>query len=191
MPGTTLVVSKDDGRVVVAPGDQLVYEIVGTNTGRVIEPAALLTDTLPVEVTFVEASDGGTWDAATRTITWPRAAVKPGESLVRTVTVTVNEDVARPDEFTNFVTIVPEGVDPVDPTDPTVGCEAPGCASDTDRTEPVPVPPTEPTKPDTGINTGVPGVPNQPLWLVGLGAATLAGAVGAGTWLVTRRVRKA
>ena len=191
VPGTTLVVSKDDGRVVVAPGDQLVYEIVGTNTGRVIEPAALLTDTLPVEVTFVEASDGGTWDAATRTITWPRAAVKPGESLVRTVTVTVNEDVARPDEFTNFVTIVPEGVDPVDPTDPTVGCEAPGCASDTDRTEPVPVPPTEPTKPDTGINTGVPGVPNQPLWLVGLGAATLAGAVGAGTWLVTRRVRKA
>jgi len=48
-----------------------------------------ITDTLPTGVTFVSASDGGTFNGATNTVTWPPTSLTVPGSLCATRTVTV------------------------------------------------------------------------------------------------------
>ncbi len=57
------------------PGDALSWTIGYTNLGPEPSAGATITDTLPAGVTFVSASNGGTYDAKTRTVTWKLGTV--------------------------------------------------------------------------------------------------------------------
>ncbi|GIV87668.1 MAG: hypothetical protein KatS3mg055_0186 [Chloroflexus sp.] len=48
-----------------------------------------IVDTLPAGVTFVSASDGGTYNSSTNTVTWPATSLTAPSSLCATRTVTV------------------------------------------------------------------------------------------------------
>lgn len=81
----------------VAAGDLLTYQITVTNTGAgdlsVKDFVKSVTDTLPAGVTVIRISEGGVGD---RTIVWDLSSstrvLKPGESMVFTVDVKVNDD---------------------------------------------------------------------------------------------------
>ncbi len=86
-------VSKTDGRASAAPGDTLVYTLTISNVGLVAAPNVRITDTLPANVAFVSASNGGS--NAGGVVTWPVVTTLTiGSSLTRTVTLQVNNPIA-------------------------------------------------------------------------------------------------
>ena len=62
----------------VAPGDAITYTLAAFNTGRSPGEPVTLTDHLPDELDFVSATGGGTFDATTRTVTFPPVVTPPG-----------------------------------------------------------------------------------------------------------------
>ena len=91
--GTT---GNDAGDAALSVGDELTYTISYQNTE---DAAATVTiaDTLDKGLTYVDgsASKGGTYDEATRTITWTLADVAAGASGTVTFKATVNEDAVQ------------------------------------------------------------------------------------------------
>lgn len=86
-------VLKTDNTETVRPGDNLTYDITVGNSSRTSSVSdATVTDVLPANVTFVSATGGGSYDAATRKVVWNGVNLKPGEE--RTVQVTVRVDEA-------------------------------------------------------------------------------------------------
>lgn len=170
-PNTTLAIAKDDGITVARRGDTLTYQLVASNTGQVAEREAVIRDILPSELAFISASDGGTFDTSTRTISWEPAPIAAGASISRTVTVKVKADTAFLTEFTNIARISAGSVEP----DAADGCIAPLCAADTDKV------------PADQIVTGIPGGINT--LAIGTGLVLLVGAVAGGMWLVARHRR--
>ncbi len=85
-----LSVVKTDGVDVVAPGTALTYTLTVRNTGNQTATGVILTDTLPAGVTFVSASDAGTFDDSTRVVTWPGFELASGQQVTRTVNVTID-----------------------------------------------------------------------------------------------------
>jgi hypothetical protein len=55
------------------------YELVVCNDGAEARPGVEVRVTLPKEVTFVRATDRGTYDADARTVRWDLGPVRPGE----------------------------------------------------------------------------------------------------------------
>lgn len=88
-----VTVAKTDGVTDVKAGQQLTYRLTVTNSVAGSEPASgvILTDHLPGNVTFVSASDGAT--PVDGVLTWTDLTVADGTPVVKTVTVTVNDDV--------------------------------------------------------------------------------------------------
>ncbi|MGD2068970.1 MAG: FHA domain-containing protein, partial [Gemmatimonadota bacterium] len=93
---TTTVTSSADLRVEkVVPatatvGEQIVDTVVVTNDGPSEAAAVLVRDSLPDGVDFVGASNGGSYDGATRTVSWPTmGALAPGVTRRRSVTIQV------------------------------------------------------------------------------------------------------
>jgi uncharacterized repeat protein (TIGR01451 family)/fimbrial isopeptide formation D2 family protein/LPXTG-motif cell wall-anchored protein len=75
------------------PGDTLTYTLRLTNEGAVAGTPAKAVDELPPGVTYVagSASNGGVYDAATRTITWTELPeLAPGKVLDLTVKATID-----------------------------------------------------------------------------------------------------
>lgn len=66
---TDLNVTKT-GPAYAVPGEALTFTVTVTNTTAVPAAAYTVTDTLPAGLTYVSASNGGTYDSATRTVTW-------------------------------------------------------------------------------------------------------------------------
>jgi uncharacterized repeat protein (TIGR01451 family) len=64
------------------PGDPLSYTITVINTGDSPARGTVVTDVVSTDLENVVPLDGGVWNAATRTITWPAADVVPGTNLV-------------------------------------------------------------------------------------------------------------
>lgn len=128
-----LEVTKDDGKVVLEPGEQTTYTITVTNHGLGDEPSVTVVDTLPPHVTFASAGDGGTVSADGATVTWPKFALKAGASATRKYTVTVDADVPRPADLPNLVTVAGVGQQPPDCDD---AADKPRCADDIDETQP-------------------------------------------------------
>lgn len=54
------------------------FELEVTNPGSAIATGVQVVDTLPAGLDFVSASEGGTWDVSTRTITWRLNTIPPG-----------------------------------------------------------------------------------------------------------------
>jgi uncharacterized repeat protein (TIGR01451 family) len=108
-----LVVAKTDGLTTVRSGDALTYTITLRNTGRRGSAGIVLTDTLPLETTYLpgSASDGGRYDPATRQIVWTLDAYLPGgQDLERTYRVLVGDPLPLQTNYlTNTVTVDDDG----------------------------------------------------------------------------------
>jgi uncharacterized repeat protein (TIGR01451 family) len=67
-----LTISKTSNEILVDPGDTIIYTITYSNDSPVNVTDAVITDELPLGLTYVpgSASNGGTYDSATHTITW-------------------------------------------------------------------------------------------------------------------------
>ncbi len=119
-PRADVTVSKRDAGDPATPGEgELVYTLVYTNNGPSDADNVVVTDTLPDEVTFVDAQpeqDGGP-----NPLVWDVGPVVAGQGGSIAVTVTVKSWVTE--TFTNAVTIAtdtPESdVDNNDDTEPT------------------------------------------------------------------------
>ncbi len=71
-------------------GNTVIYDIGVFNSGPDAATNVLVSDTLPNELTFVSATNGGVWDPNTRTITWNIANLAANDGLSLSVTATVN-----------------------------------------------------------------------------------------------------
>jgi uncharacterized repeat protein (TIGR01451 family) len=89
-PVLDLRVTKIADRKFARPNQNVLYTLTIANFGTREPQGVVVTDTLPANLTFVSASDGGVWNAATRTITWTIAKVAYQQTLSRTVTAKVD-----------------------------------------------------------------------------------------------------
>ena len=76
-------------------GETVTYTInVTTGVETDTATGVVVTDTLPAGLTFVSATDGGVWDANTRTITWNVGNLASGNQFIATVTAEVTSEAA-------------------------------------------------------------------------------------------------
>ncbi len=107
-----------DNGLAVQVGDTLTYKIVYINGND--DPATVtITDKLDEGLDFVEASDGGTYDEETRTITWVLENVEGNTHDRVTFQATVNETALIKSEVENTAT-VQVGDDPAQETNTVV-----------------------------------------------------------------------
>ena len=85
----TITLTKTDGLATTTKGSTLAYAIDWT-IGNDDVPQLIVTDTLPAGLTFVSASNSGTYDSATRMVTWTYGPLAPGANGSEAVTVTVD-----------------------------------------------------------------------------------------------------
>jgi uncharacterized repeat protein (TIGR01451 family) len=80
---------------VVGPGCLLTYTIRAFNRGLSTEAPPILTDVIPLHTTFAWASDGGITRTASGStfVSWTLPLLSPGDGVVRTFAVQVEEDV--------------------------------------------------------------------------------------------------
>jgi uncharacterized repeat protein (TIGR01451 family) len=112
-PQDPVVVLRKTTSTHVMPGNRLHYNITYTNGGPADSQGARITDYLPANVTFVSATDGGAFDAGTRTVTWdlgtvPLNATGSVDLVVRVPSATAPGTViANRAEFTGILTVSP------------------------------------------------------------------------------------
>jgi len=109
---------KDDGKTVVKPGDDTTYTITVTNTSDTLQAQNVgITDPLPKELEFLNASDGGSYDPSNRTVTWDIGTLAAGAS--RSVTVTARIDAGLPSDASirNVATVTGPCTENCDATD--------------------------------------------------------------------------
>ncbi|MGB3515876.1 MAG: DUF4347 domain-containing protein [Elainellaceae cyanobacterium] len=102
-PQADLVVRKA-GPSDVLPGDEFTYNITVTNSGPNNATNVSLQDLLPDGLTFVSASNGGTYDAVTNTINWTPINLNNGNQVTYSVTVQAPATAGVTLENTAFVT---------------------------------------------------------------------------------------
>ena len=99
------------GKTTVSVGDSLTYTISYHNS-RNVKADVTITDVLADSLNFGSASHGGTYDPATRTVTWVLRDVAAFASDAVTLTVTVNEKAKQADDAAvvkNTATVVIPG----------------------------------------------------------------------------------
>ncbi|MAT41871.1 MAG: hypothetical protein CL609_05985 [Anaerolineaceae bacterium] len=112
-----LTITKDDGVVQVTPGEELTYTIVVANVGTQSATGVVVTDTLPIGVVFVSASDGGVYDDNTREIIWNLGELAGGGEITLTVEISVEDPFTGVNpEIVNEVIVEDDGSNGVDPT---------------------------------------------------------------------------
>ncbi len=79
------------GPAVVGPNEVLTYTFRVRNSAFTTDPPVWLTDTLPAEVTFLRAGDGGGLISGTGVVSWTLPPLGPGVELTRTLTVLVGD----------------------------------------------------------------------------------------------------
>lgn len=97
LSGATLTVVDQNGGD-VEPGDSLLYTLVLTNTGTGAATNVVVSDLMPESLTQIQPSDGGQFNAQTRTVTWNSSTTNGLASLeVGTPqTLTISALVATP-----------------------------------------------------------------------------------------------
>ncbi len=172
-----LVVDKDDGRRVVAPGDEVTYAIVVRNTGGGTAHGVVVTDELPGELGFVRGSHSPT-RAETGRVAWPAFDLAAGAARELSVTARVRQDVPAGTVVRN-VAAAPHPDD-----------RAPGDNADDDRDEvqrdedrPEPPDPVEvPEPPDDPPMTWLPRTGLAAASWTALGAGLVALGIAARWW---------
>jgi uncharacterized repeat protein (TIGR01451 family) len=100
------------------PGDTLTYTVTVRNVGTLPSDPTTLSDVLPDGVSFVSADGGGTYDSATRTVTWPVPALARDTDTVFHVVTRVGP-IQDDGQVMNRATIVdPPGFSPSIPLNP-------------------------------------------------------------------------
>lgn len=91
------------GTVVI--GDTVTYTLKLNNPYTVALTAALAQDKLTDALSFVSASDGGTYDAASRTVTWTLGTLQPGETRTLTLVTKVSATAVDGQMLSNSFTL--------------------------------------------------------------------------------------
>jgi len=89
-PGDPVVATTMTAPPTAAEGSTFSYTLGYTNLGPEPSASAKITNLLPAGLTFVSASDGGSYHAATRTVTWSLGTVPLNFTGERTLKVKVN-----------------------------------------------------------------------------------------------------
>ncbi|UQN07810.1 isopeptide-forming domain-containing fimbrial protein [Deinococcus sp. QL22] len=76
------------GPAFAKPTEAYTYTVTVTNTTAGAATNVTVSDTLPAGLTFVRASDGGTYNSANRTVTWTLASLAGNATKTLTLTVT-------------------------------------------------------------------------------------------------------
>ncbi|MBN1179570.1 MAG: DUF11 domain-containing protein, partial [Anaerolineae bacterium] len=101
LPDVEIWVVKSGSASPVTPGEVMTYSLTITNDGPSDAENVVVTDTLPVEVTFGSATPAP--DSSPNPLVWQLGTLAAGESRRILITVTVNADVTA--GFTNTVVI--------------------------------------------------------------------------------------
>jgi len=101
---TDLAIDKSDSSDPVNPGTNLIYTLRITNNGPSDSTGAVVLDTLPSGVSFVSATDGGTYDPGSHTVSWVIGTLAKDASTSVNITVKVNES-TPPGIITNTATV--------------------------------------------------------------------------------------
>jgi uncharacterized repeat protein (TIGR01451 family) len=101
---TDLAVEASASSHTINPGGNLTYTLHVTNNGPSDSTGALVVDALPNGVSFVSATNGGTYNSGSHTVTWVLGALVRGASTSVTVTIQVN-DPAPSGRITNAVAV--------------------------------------------------------------------------------------
>jgi len=107
---TDLAIDKSDSSDPVDPGTNLIYTLQITNNGPSDSTGAVVVDALPSSLSFVSATDGGTYDSSSHTVSWAIGALANGASASVNITVEVNES-APAGIITNAATVVANQLD--------------------------------------------------------------------------------
>jgi uncharacterized repeat protein (TIGR01451 family) len=86
-PEDPVVTLTKTGPVTARAGTEVSYKLEYKNLGPAAASTAKLVDTLPTGVSFVSASAGGTYDAATRKVTWNLGTVGVNAGGTRSLTI--------------------------------------------------------------------------------------------------------
>ncbi|HEY9808007.1 MAG TPA: DUF11 domain-containing protein [Halomicronema sp.] len=78
-----------------AIGENINFTLTVTNDGPATATNVQITDTLPPGLTFVSASNGGTYNSVTRQIVWNLASIVNGGNVPLTVQATVNNAITQ------------------------------------------------------------------------------------------------
>ncbi len=112
-PRDPVVTLLKSGPAEAQAGETIRYTLQYENLGPETASAAVVTDTLPAQLRFVSASDGGTFDSTTGRITWQVGDVPVGASdtLVLRATVRARNDpgtvIVNRADFTAPLTVSP------------------------------------------------------------------------------------
>jgi uncharacterized repeat protein (TIGR01451 family) len=101
---TDLAIDMSASPSAVYPGGNLTYTLQITNNGPSDSTGALVVDALPAAVSFASATNGGTYDSGSHTVTWVIGALARGASTSVSITVQVN-DPAPAGPITNAVAV--------------------------------------------------------------------------------------
>ncbi len=145
-----LVVDKDDGLTLVAPGQEITYTVEVRNTGPGDAHGVVVSDQLPDELDYLGGSEGVTYTEPD-TVTWPAFDLASGAARELTIVARVGPDVAPGTVVHNTATAPhPDDPNPEDNTDDDrddVGGGPPPPRVD----EPAPDEPPVPWLPRTGL----------------------------------------
>jgi uncharacterized repeat protein (TIGR01451 family) len=117
-PDLTLGVSESADPVVA--DSTLTYTLTVRNVGGSTADGTTLVDTLPPEVIFHSASDGGTYDGAANTVTWSLGSVGSGATVVETLAI---QPIHPEFPMTNSASLTTTSTDPGSPNTVTTDTE--------------------------------------------------------------------
>ncbi|MCY2989815.1 MAG: hypothetical protein NTY19_18375 [Planctomycetota bacterium] len=119
-PQADLAVTKTDAPDPVLAGAQITYTVTVTNLGLSDAATVVLTDSVPVNTTFVSATvpsgwtrSGGVISGGIGTLTFSKDTLAALDSASFTIVVKVNPDVLAPTTVTNLATATTTTTDPV------------------------------------------------------------------------------
>ncbi len=98
----------------VDAGSELTYSVDWTVGGNAYAEDVTIVDTLPQEVAFVSATNGGVYDAGAHTVTWLLGTVTPAATGSYEVTVEVASPLYNGTTLTNAVVITDKAGDSAD-----------------------------------------------------------------------------
>lgn len=99
----TIALDKTDGKDPVKPGEAITYILTYTVKDAAVT-GLVLTDELPLNVSFVSATHGGSFNNEERSVTWTLGTIQPG-TYVENVTVQPNPTVSNGTVLTNNATL--------------------------------------------------------------------------------------
>lgn len=113
----------DDVSDCESAGGKVTYTIAYDSSGNTYNvDNATLVDTLPLELGFVSASNGGTFDSVTRKVTWNLGTINAGTTGSVTLVVDILSGTPAGAEITNSVTVDSDQTPPTTVTEKTTVC---------------------------------------------------------------------